>query len=72
MESVEMFVELRRNRRNQFVESLKETTKVIYESQRNIVQLITKQVKTVFFPSAYIESSSADNITDQNIERMNT
>ena len=68
-----MFVELRRNRRNQFVESLKETAKVIYESQRNIVQLITKQVKTVFFPlQSYIESSSADNITDQNIERMNT
>ena len=66
MESAERFVELRRNRRNQFVGSLKETAKVIYESQRNIVQLITNQVKTVFFPvQSYIESSSADKITDQ-------
>ena len=66
MESIERFVELRRNRRNQFVESLKEMAKVIYESQRNIVQLITNQVKTVFFPvQSYIESSSADKITDQ-------
>ncbi|WP_338451053.1 hypothetical protein R4Z09_03780 [Niallia oryzisoli] len=66
MESVERFVELRRNRRNQFVASLKETAKVIYESQRNIVQLITNQLKSVFFPiQSYIESSSADNITDK-------
>src|SRR3954469_7938480 len=36
MESVGRYVELRRNRRNQFVESLKETAKVIYESQKNI------------------------------------
>ena len=69
MESVERYVELRRNRRNQFVESLKETAKVIYESQKNIVQLITNQVKTVFFPlQSYIESSSADNITNQKLK----
>jgi len=66
MESIERFVELRRNRRNQFVASLKEMAKVIYESQRNIVQLITNQLKTVFFPlHSYIESSSAGNIIDK-------
>lgn len=66
MEPVERFVELRRNKRNQFVESLKETAKVIYESQKNIVRLITNQVKIVFFPlQSYIESLSADNITCQ-------
>ena len=65
MESVERFVELRRNRRNQFVESLKERQGYL-ESQRNIVQLITNQVRTIFFPlQSYIESSSADKITDQ-------
>lgn len=66
MEPVERYVELRRNKRNQFVDSLKETAKVMNDSQKNIIQLITNQVKTVFFPiQSYIESFSADNITYQ-------
>ncbi|WP_078428122.1 hypothetical protein [Alkalihalobacterium alkalinitrilicum] len=58
VQSVEQFVEFRKNSRIQFIENLKVTLKIIHENQRGMVQLFTKQVKNVLFPfNMYMERS---------------
>ncbi|OLO25631.1 hypothetical protein BTR23_24325 [Alkalihalophilus pseudofirmus] len=58
VQSVEQFVEFRKNSRIQFIENLKGTLKIIHENQRGMVQLFTKQVKNVLFPfNMYMERS---------------
>lgn len=48
--SLEQYVEFRRNNRILFVKNVKETASNIRENQSVLLELMTKQVKNIFFP----------------------
>ncbi|NRD78624.1 hypothetical protein HPT25_14785 [Bacillus sp. BRMEA1] len=48
--AVEQYLSLRKNTREKYFESVKKTTKVLYENQKLLMNLFTKQVKTAIFP----------------------
>ncbi|EKN70979.1 hypothetical protein BABA_03929 [Neobacillus bataviensis LMG 21833] len=48
--ALEQYVEFRRNNRILFVKNVKETASIIRENQSVLLELMTKQVKNIFFP----------------------
>lgn len=59
LEAVEQYVEYRKNSREQFINHLKETSRVIHENQKNIMDLYNNQVKNILFPfNKYLERST--------------
>ncbi|WP_209123735.1 hypothetical protein [Alkalihalobacillus sp. BA299] len=59
IQSVEHYVEFRKQSRIQFLENVKATINIIHENQRGMINIFTKQVKNVLFPfNKYIERSS--------------
>jgi len=50
LETVEQFIEMRKQGREKYLESVKRTTNVLYENQKLFVDMFTNQVKTSFLP----------------------
>lgn len=48
--SVEQYVEFRRKNREQYVNSVKETASIIRDNQRALLEIMSNQVKNLFFP----------------------
>ncbi|MBO0962311.1 hypothetical protein J1P26_21650 [Neobacillus sp. MM2021_6] len=48
--ALEQYVEFRRTNRNLFVKNVKEAASIIRENQNVLLDLMTKQVKNIFFP----------------------
>jgi hypothetical protein len=50
METVEEYISFRKNGRDKYIESVKQTSNVFFENQKIFVNLFSKQVKNTFFP----------------------
>ncbi|WP_251552415.1 hypothetical protein [Neobacillus muris] len=50
LETVEKYLEFRKNAREKYIDSVKKTTNVLYENQKILVDLVSKQVKAAIFP----------------------
>ncbi|CRK80738.1 hypothetical protein [Neobacillus massiliamazoniensis] len=50
LETVEKYISFRKESRGKFIDSVKNTTNVLYENQKLFVNLFAKQVKTAIFP----------------------
>ncbi|AGK52150.1 hypothetical protein [Bacillus sp. 1NLA3E] len=59
LETVEQYMALRKDSREQYINNVKQTANVLYENQKVFVNLFTKQLKTAIFPfQKYMEKSS--------------
>jgi hypothetical protein len=50
LETVEQYISMRKKGREKYIESLKETTNVLYENQKLFVDGFTKQIKSAILP----------------------
>ncbi|WP_042457322.1 hypothetical protein [Neobacillus dielmonensis] len=50
LQTVEKYLEFRKNAREKYIESVKKTTNILYENQKLFVDLVSKQVKAAIFP----------------------
>jgi hypothetical protein len=50
LETVEKYISFRKESRGKFIDSIKNTTNVLYENQKLFVNLFAKQVNTAVFP----------------------
>jgi hypothetical protein len=50
VETVEQYIDYRKNGREKYIESVKKTSNVLFENQKVFVNMLTKQVKTAMLP----------------------
>jgi hypothetical protein len=50
LETVEQYISFRKTSREKYIDSVKKTSNVLYENQKLLVNLFSKQVKTTMFP----------------------
>ncbi|MEH7108341.1 hypothetical protein [Bacillus sp. JJ1764] len=59
LDAVEQYINYRKKARHKYIDSVKKTTAVLYENQKVIVDLVSKQVKSAIFPfQKYIQNVS--------------
>ncbi|MGJ7910403.1 hypothetical protein [Neobacillus sp. LXY-1] len=59
LDAVEQYINYRKKARQKYIDSVKKTTAVLYENQKVIVDLVSKQVKSAIFPfQKYIQNVS--------------
>ncbi|MBT2654113.1 hypothetical protein J7E81_02490 [Bacillus sp. ISL-18] len=58
IEMIEKYIALRKRGREQYIKTVKQAGNLIYENQKNFVNLFARQIKTLMFPlSKYLEKS---------------
>lgn len=61
LETVEKYISFRKNGREKYIDSVKNTTNVLYENQKIFVNLFSKQVKNTIFPfQKYMNNKSTE------------
>ena len=59
METVEQYISFRKSGRQKYIENVKKTTNVLYENQKVMANLFSKQLKSAIFPfQKYMDKTS--------------
>jgi hypothetical protein len=58
LQMIEQYIELRKNGRKQYINTIKQAANLVYESQKGFVNLLTGQFKSFMFPlNKYMEKA---------------